>query len=458
MTGNDETTQVIERPGAEARWPRRTLLATTAAVVVVVGYAWLVRLGNDLTWDEAYNLRTYAQSPLRAAALYREPNNHPLESLLKSVCTQLLGLDQPAWYRFGGFLVLLLFLGIVRGWHRTLDARRAPLAATGAVLLCFLARAVGEQALALRGYFLSITLQLGYGLLLLRRAELVGRAGPDEVHVRPLTSRDRLAFAALSAGLLYTLPSNLVLLVPLWIATAWLIPPASSGARPGVRATTVSALRLALTSCAMAGILWLPLIASVLLGSHQIRGMPVYDIDDRAASVLGQARLLLQQLQPLGAPDLAWAAILSLLLVVAFVFRARSAVVHVALMLAVTTIVLVCLVAACFSFPARIAAPFVAPLLIATILLVLDVSARWPLRRQIGIALLLNVAALCTLPWVVGKETFRRNASNLTAFVATATHPTGQRVLVCHDGAETLRPYLHRAFGDDAVCDSQRAV
>ena len=62
------------------RWLKLALHAGLLSLAALVIYLWMVRLGSDLTWDEAANFRIYARNPLTALALYHEPNNHVLES------------------------------------------------------------------------------------------------------------------------------------------------------------------------------------------------------------------------------------------------------------------------------------------------------------------------------------------------------------------------------------------
>ncbi len=438
-------------------WLERLLAAATAAIVLFMAYTWLARAGNDLTWDEAYNLRTYARSPLSAAALYREPNNHPLESLLKSVLVDTLGLDSPVYVRLAGFVVLLTFLLILRGWRRALMARGAIFAATVAMLAPSLARAVHEQAMALRGYFLSITLQLGYGLLLVARGDLVARAMNDVGLAPQMTGRTRWAFAGISALLLYTLPSNLALLVPLWITTAMLLRGADATPRAPWRSVCVEVTRLALRSGVIAAVLWTPLLASVILGSKRLRGVPAYEIQDRMSSIADQARLLVQQLGPVGAPDPVFFGVVGGLVGAALLIRFRSIVTRSFVTLGALTMLIVCGVTAFMSFPPRIASPFVGPMILCLIAASLVLSVRWPRPLQLVAALALTGTCFLTLPAVAESETFRRHASDLCAFLVTATRAGEHRVLVCHEGAETLRPVLHRAFGHSNVCDSLKS-
>ena len=62
------------------RWLTFALRAGLLALAALVIYLWMVRLGSDLTWDEAPNFRVYARNPITAIGLYHEPNNHILDS------------------------------------------------------------------------------------------------------------------------------------------------------------------------------------------------------------------------------------------------------------------------------------------------------------------------------------------------------------------------------------------
>ena len=62
-------------------------------LAVFVAYSWLVRIGDDLNWDETHNFRLYSRHPVTALGLYVDPNNHVLESLFKSLFYGVLGLQ-----------------------------------------------------------------------------------------------------------------------------------------------------------------------------------------------------------------------------------------------------------------------------------------------------------------------------------------------------------------------------
>jgi len=103
MPATSEEPGVTPSEGRLAEITRRFVIAGLAVIVIIVSYCWLVRIGNDLSWDESLNFKTYSRHPLAAIALYREPNNHPLDSLFKSVFYGVLGLDSAEFYKFPGF-------------------------------------------------------------------------------------------------------------------------------------------------------------------------------------------------------------------------------------------------------------------------------------------------------------------------------------------------------------------
>jgi hypothetical protein len=80
---------------------------------------------------------------------------------------------------------------------------------------------------------------------------------------------------------------------------------------------------------------------------------------------------------------------------------------------------------------------------------------RWRPRTQLIAALIAIVLGYATLPATVRATRFDRRGSDVAAFLETFTRPAERRVLVVHDNAQTLRPYLHQVFGDDRTMDSQ---
>jgi hypothetical protein len=464
-----ETANALETNQGE-RLAMRLLNAVLLAIALTVTYCWCVRIADDLSWDEAASLRKYARHPLTAGAYMHDSNNHPGDSLFRSVFYGVLGLREPAIYRFAGFLILVGFLAAAWRWPRFLTERRATLAATVLVLLVFLSHAVHEQAAVLRGYFPSIVLEVVWFLLVVKWSGLLDR---EPAPAPPAITRgQRWKLAALSGLILFVLPSNALLMLILWLGTAMAF---GSKLRTGrARQVLAEAARLGLLGTLCALVLYLPIIVTLALGKNYDRdALPIYHVVDvtRLEAIRDEVLLVLQLLEPgplventVGAhhwrlastgpvPDLVWAIAGGGLAAAAVTFGRRGRPARVACVLALATLAACATVAAFNDTPPRIRAPFVGPMIFAALFLAHDLGARMSARTQVLVSLALAALGCWALVGPVRATAFDRRASDVAAVLETVTRPAERHVLVLHDNQRNLLPYLHRAFGDAWTID-----
>jgi hypothetical protein len=449
----------------------RLVAVALLGIAVVVTYCWCVRISDDLNWDEASSLRRYVQHPIVAAAYLHDSNNHPLDSFVRSIAFRVLGLNTPPFWRFVGFVVLLGFLAAAWRWRAYLASLGSTFAAAVLVVLLFLSHAIHEQALVLRGYFPTIVLQAVYFLLVARWSRLLEPPTQPATATAALSPRRRLALAALCALMMFLLPSNLVLMLILWPAAAIAFTPRSETAGSRAAAILRETLKLGLLSGAVAALLYLPIFVTIAMGitslEHLRSLLPVYGVDSPLRAVIEEVAFVFQQAQPgrfveelegagvsvvsaPGAmPDWLFAGLVGALLAASLAFRRRERGTQVAWALVAATLLVCCALAAFNATPARIKSPDVAPILFALVFLVHDLGVRWAPRVQILAALVVVALGYATLPATIRATRFDRRASDLASFVETLTKPSERFVVVAHDNAHILRPYLVHVFGED---------
>ena len=138
----------------------RAFLLGGAGFVLFVVYCWLRRLGQDLSWDESLNLEIYARHPFAALGLYREPNNHLLDSLFKSLFYIVPDLKTPFFYRLPNFIYITFYLYAAFQLCRDAWRRGAPLAAGILGTMLISASLIQWQMYNMRGYLAGIVVGL----------------------------------------------------------------------------------------------------------------------------------------------------------------------------------------------------------------------------------------------------------------------------------------------------------
>jgi hypothetical protein len=432
---------------ARSRWDRvGTILvhAGLAGIAAFVAYFWTARGSSDLTWDEAFNFRVYARSPVTALALYNEHNNHPLESFVKSVFYCVLSLDEPAALRITGFLFVAGWLALA--WALFSRVRRGGdlAAATALVLLMLLVRAFSYQAMELRGYFLSSLLQLLWLFLLVRDGD-VGAPGP------PWSRRTVVRYAALSALIAFTLPSNVLVLPALWALTvAWRREPGVGAATALRRAAWLGAASVALTAA-----LYAPILLGFVLGWSRFHNSEARTVPDALAAAGHELALAVEQLAPRGVPVAAWGWAVGGLLVAGAVAAARGrAAARVGLLVIGVTMVARVAFAAVVGYPDRVRTALVAPLAIGVFLLIHAFTASWSPRLQRLASLALILASFACVPSLVSESGVYRVPTEIAAFLET--YLAGSReVLIVHDNLQDPLVPVGRSFGPARVVSSR---
>jgi hypothetical protein len=164
----------------------------------------LPHITRTMQYDEAYTVRHFAVSPVRALFSYSDPNNHFLHSFAVWIMRSIGG-ESPIIARFPAFAFALLSLAILYRLGGRIADRRAGMAAATILASTF---AFAEYAINARGYTLSILLSLALIDLL-----FVGKPRPTRVR--------RYLTIFLSAALVITLPSMIVLIVAAFIWCIW---------------------------------------------------------------------------------------------------------------------------------------------------------------------------------------------------------------------------------------------
>lgn len=418
---------------------RRALILVLAVSLFFLAAFWLVRMQSDLNWDEAQSTRAYARSPVTAVALYLEPNNHPLESLYRSLFYSIPVLRRTEFLRLPGLGLMLAFLLVLWTPARWLVQRRRWMTLVVLGLGILYAQATQVQMLQLRGYILSMVLVMVYLLLVVRDTNLLG-GGPA---VGFDGSRPAWRYGLLSALILFTVPSNLLLVPALWAATLLARGRKASG-------SAATAARLVGVSAALTALLYLPIAIGVVLGVNRLDRIPAGEVAGPVAGALAGLRDLLRNTAPSGTPWWSVAVVAGLLLVLGLLTARRDPATRVGAGL----LLIIPAVAAGFSAfvgaPERIWSPMAVGLWFGLGLLVLAVTRGWGDRVEVRVALPLALAALLLLPAAAKRARPVTEDTDLVAFLQVRLDVPNDRVLVAADTAD-LCFYLARAFGEDRL-------
>lgn len=441
--------------------PRRVRLLQIAlkvglfSITAIVVYAWMTKLSSDLAWDDAFNFRVYARSPLTAIALYHEPNNHPLDSFVKSIFFSVLRLDEPASLKITGFLYVVGYLAL--GWAawRRFSRDGWVVGATLLVPLLLLTRGINFQAVELRGYFLSVVLQAAYLFLLCRETGLLrSQHGGSPMPrggkwARPTIIR----YSILSALILWTLPSNILALPPIWLLTVAAFPPSTE--RPG-RARVRHFVHLAIVSGLFAALLYVPIFLSLALQISQLHNIQSAPVDSTAAAIRDELALMITQLAPRGISEVVFGWALAALLGIALVAATRSGrrLTTIGLGMIAVSMAVRLAFAAIMIYPTRLGTALVPPLLFAMLLIVYDLTSKWRPRTQIIASLALMLCSFAAIPAIVREETSNHTSSEVASFLRTYCRPEARNVLVVHGALQDALLPVSRAFGPEHVVAS----
>jgi hypothetical protein len=164
----------------------------------------LPHITRTMQYDEAYTLRYFAISPVRALFSYTDPNNHFLHSFAVWLMRSIGG-ESVVTARFPAFAFALLSLAMLYRFSGRIADRSVGIAAAAILAGTF---AFADYAINARGYTLSIFLSLALIDLL-----FVGKARPTRVR--------RYLTIFLSAALIITLPSMIVLIAAAFVWCFW---------------------------------------------------------------------------------------------------------------------------------------------------------------------------------------------------------------------------------------------
>ena len=432
------------------------------AVVVVTVFSWMLRLWDDLRWDEALNFKAYARHPVTALALYHEPNNHPLESLWKSFFYFGLGFDDPTTWRFPAFLLALTYLGIVGLIARELLRRGGALAATATVVLLLHAWGIHAQVMVMRGYFMTSLLLTMILLVVVRRGRLLD-AGRDREASPPFSSsswRYLTLVGGLFALVLFTVPSNVLVVVPLLVTTSFAMTMPSED-RSYARGVVRTFLRMTTITTGLALLLWTPILVGLVTGVSRFHGVPHAVPVDRFANYLRDVEHIIANARPFEVPSammfLVGAGLLAVVGTLSSPYRRLAA-------WALLTAVLVPLMSAAAGlvsvFPSRTRDPFVVPVTFAVAMIAFAATARLPkLLQHVGAIGLLaySLVAPDVFPFMMRGDplVYPHEVQESATLLAAVTRPDRQDVVIVHDYLEPLRPYLHRTMGRARVVDGR---
>jgi hypothetical protein len=431
------------------------LHAALAGIALFVVYFWMVRLGGDLSVDEAFNFRTYARNPLTAIGLYHEPNNHPLESLIKSVFFSVLGMNQPAFYRITGFLVVLGWLGL--GWvaFRKLWRDGSILVGAAFVLTMLLTTAYNVRATRLRGYFMSSVWQLLWFCLLSKDTGILGRRDEatalrdDPWRGKPSRLKPALRYGLLTALFVFTVPSNLFSLPALWLLTLG----AFGAGRDGLAAFVRRGFELAIAAGAFAAVLYAPIFLSLAL-----KASVFHQLQPEETTVLGDLRVMLDQLAPRGMPPEFFGGVIAALVALGLVLRWRAWTTRLAVLAIAVTVAVRLVVAVVVGLPERARPTFIPAISFSLLVLLHDLVAAWPRRTQLFVALALVAASYGSIPALVAEDRFYRDPTETTAFLEMLGGEDASKALIVHDRMlDPIYP-LQQVFGRDRIVSGRREL
>lgn len=229
--------------------------------------AWTARnLPRDLWYDEIFTLYEFAARPVGEIVRdYSAPNNHVAFTLLVkpwlSVTSSEWALRLPSMAAALAALLGVYYAGL--RWR----GRDAAVLATGALALCQMFQ---NFAVEVRGYALSMALVAGLA------AAVVSRAG----HAR------NTAIALASAAAIYTIPTNVLLVAALAMASGLraLIAARHEFPRSAVAAPLVRAAAPWLIGLALAAVLYAPMGEGLLAARDAMERPPVSWGADRMAA------------------------------------------------------------------------------------------------------------------------------------------------------------------------------
>lgn len=442
---------------ASPDWPARLLLAGLALTGFFAVYVWLLRLGDDLLWDEAYNFRVYARHPVIALALYWEPNNHVFETFLKSIPRGLLGLERPAFYRLTSFAILCLLLGVAGTMFRSLWLRRSWAAAALLAVLLLTGEAGFDQAMRLRGYFLSMALAFVFIALAARRADgwngdssPPANTEPENLPAASLGRRDLLTFSGLSALMLWTVPSNAVMLPALWLAACW------RKGTGGVAALARRIAALAAASAAFTLLLYAPVLLGFALNVNRLENLPAGEPLGFPAVLLAEPLTLMRLAAPaFSASDTnliggCMLTAIGVLTLAALVFGRRHPAFAPGLILVYGTLTLSTLAALIVRYPERAKTPLTVPLVLGSVLLMQAAMTDRSRALRLIVAFAVLIAGLAALPPIAARTSLQRTESRTVGFLETYARPAENRVLICNK-SQPLQLDLESSFPDDWI-------
>jgi uncharacterized membrane protein len=189
---------------------RYMMLGTVLLLVVALIY--IPYLGRTVEYDEAYTMRHFAFSPIVALIYYPLPNNHLLHSFFVWLFTSIGG-SYAHVLRFPAFAAGLISVALSYRIGRHIHSNEAGLA-SAAILAAN--PVFAGYAVSARGYSLSVLLTLLLTNLIIRQRSLHNRSY-------------RYALIAVSAGLVMTLPTMVILIIgvlswALWKRQALILP------------------------------------------------------------------------------------------------------------------------------------------------------------------------------------------------------------------------------------------
>ncbi len=458
----------------QTQWRSQLIMVLLLGFSLLIAYTWLIRAADDLSWDETHNYRIYGRHPLVAISLYLEPNNHPLDSLFKSFFYGLLTLNEPAFYHFSGFILMMLFLMIVWHWITLLKQADAVHGAAVLVVLLLSSNGIQQQVMNLRGYFPSMVLALCYLLLLMKkRRRWLGLADP--VHENPdvtasierrnqrvfftANNKDLFSFAVLSALLIFTVPTNIICAAALWTITAIKPsnnPPLKGAGRGHIPAAAIKFartwLKLALLSIVVSLILYGPILLGFLLGINRFDNAAGGFSFDLLRGLIKDPYLLLSLTTPVGLPPVVFSIIAVSLVGLAIAYSQRAAIAYIGAILFLSSLLFSGMFSTIMRSIPRIKTPLVPLLCIAMTFIFAGLTGHWSKKQKQTAAICILAAGLLLLPNIVRTTDFHREASRVAAFLETYCRPSERLTLVCHTDHALSFP-LWRVFSQSYVID-----
>jgi hypothetical protein len=431
---------------------RLLLLAGVIGLAALVVFFWMARLGWDLSWDEALNFRAYARNPATAVALYREANNHPLDSLIKSVFYSVFGMHERPGYRISGFLYVAAYVAIGAVAFQRLWRRGSFLTATVLALVMLLPSALVRQAMSMRGYFLAITLEFAYCLLVARDARLFAAPTDPAPAAGPSwTRRSLFTYGILGALIGYTVPIN-VLAVPALSVLAVL------ALSPGATAGTIvrRILALGVVSALFTALLYSPILVAIALKLTGPEHFPVRELGGVLGSVQDDIACIAMHLAPRGVPD--WtcgAATLAVFGVGALVAIKGSRLARLALVTAGVALLVRIAFIVVLGYPRRSRPSLIVPIAFAFPMIAHAASWQWKPRPQLLCSLVLVAASLSLMPAFASEERPDRRAWGIASFLETYAGSRLPGLLVVHNHIELLDHELRRVLGPEHVVEGR---